>query len=372
MASRELPGTPVTEDDVVEASQDPRDWFSREQRLAVHRWIEARHAEARVGKKRPRFSYSTNMLVGRMGQGKSVLATATLLPLYEGGVPVFHNGSCLFGQALSIEELFLVIDQVPVGSAVFLDEIHTINTRNSELATPQMVQNQALAGLRKKNVLLLLGTAKPGMMGHTMLDDVEQLWVPERVRTRRSGDPPPRLAPRDDAANFRYAYRAVKDYPFRRDGILEWVGLERPRRGRKRWQTRIMDPATMRLAFMATDSFRPLLLGVNVRVNKGAVRSYLTGGTLERSQGDPQVGLLEEMCGAWWQAFQDGRLPREGYVKAGELSRLGGGRIHPAPLGAAIGRVLGLNPNGHEGRRGYDLGELYAFLKACLKGTTTT
>ena len=78
------------------------------------------------------------------------------------------------------------------------------------------------------------------------------------------------------------------------------------------------------------------------------------------------------MCGAWWQAFQDGRLPREGYVKAGELSRLGGGRIHPAPLGAAIGRVLGLNPNGHEGRRGYDLGELYAFLKACLKGTTTT
>ena len=28
--------------------------------------------------------------------------------------------------------------------------------------------------------------------------------------------------------------------------------------------------------------------------------------------------------------------------------------------------------NGHEGRRGYDLGELYAFLKACLKGTTTT
>ena len=146
----ELPGTLVSERDIGEAAQDPRDWFSPEQRLSMHRWLEGRHAKSSEGRRRPPFRYTTIMLVGGMGQGKSLLATATLLPLYAGGVPVFHNGSCLFGRALSIESLFLAIDQVPVGSAIFLDEIHTINTRNSELATAQTVQNQAMAGLRKR------------------------------------------------------------------------------------------------------------------------------------------------------------------------------------------------------------------------------
>ena len=368
----ELPGTLVSERDIGEAAQDPRDWFSPEQRLSMHRWLEGRHAKSSESRRRPPFRYTTIMLVGGMGRGKSVLATATLLPLYAGGVPVFHNGSCLFGRALSIESLFLAIDQVPVGSAIFLDEIHTINTRNSELATAQIVQNQAMAGLRKKNVLLLLGTAKPSMVGHTMLDDVEQLWLPEMVRTEARLTPgPSRLPPRDDAANFRYAYRAVREYPFRRDGILEWVGLAAPnQRQRGRWQTRLMDPGLMRMAFMATDSFRPLLLGAGARVDKQAIRSYLTGNPLPAQPSgaarDPQVEQLEEMCGAWWEAFENGTLARKGYVKAGALAKLGGHRVHPAPLGGAITRVLGIEPHGHEGRKGYDLSELYGYLKGCV------
>ena len=39
---------------------------------------------------------------------------------------------------------------------------------------------------------------------------------------------------------------------------------------------------------------------------------------------------------------------------------------NPAPLGGAITRVLGIEPHGYQGRKGYDLSELYGYLEGCV------
>ena len=142
-----LPGIHVTPDHFEELGLRPdplkRDVHSLETRKEQWERTEALHQEHRED---PVYSdhYGLWLVSAPLGKGKTLSCADRLRrEFYEMGVPVFHTGSLLFGNRLSVIEGYTFPDIIPPGSAVFIDEVHAYVERYAEASLRQRTLSQA-------------------------------------------------------------------------------------------------------------------------------------------------------------------------------------------------------------------------------------
>ena len=373
----EWPGDAVADDsefNVRAACGDQRDWFSYEERLATHLALEEEHLFNWERGKKMKFDFKLVLIIGKKGAGKSLLASYMLAQLYRSGVPVFHNGSLLFGHKLGILELYDSVGRVPVGSAIYLDEIHTINQTSRELATSQVTQNEAWAGLRKKDVLVYIGTSMPGMIGRRTRGQCDEIWQPQKkiVRFDKSSDkakypwmldaatskePTKSYSPADDRSNFQFTYKRTDGNPWK-DRSVESIfepQMAKQDIGYAIYEKRLV-PSWTRISMMLLDSFLPLKIGVATIVNQKQMKARLEGKEDEFGRNMD----LEKVVVGLWRSFEEQKLEPTGFARASTLINMAKVDVSPQKMGQFLSKDLGIEsaPN----RRGYPLNELYEVL----------
>ena len=373
----EWPGECVADDsefNVRMACGDKRDWFTYEERLATHLSLEEEHRFNWERGRKMKFDFKLVLIIGKKGSGKSLLASYKLAQLYRSGVPVFHNGSLLFGNKLGILELYDSVDRVPVGSAIYLDEIHTINQTSRELATAQVTQNEAWAGLRKKDILVYIGTSMPGMIGRRTRGQCDEIWQPQHQTVRfnnsldkakhpwmidsaTSKEPTKPYRPADDRANFQFTYKRTDGNPWKDRSIESIFEPQTAKQeiGYAIYEKRLT-PSWTRVSMMLLDSFLPLKIGVATIVNQKQMKARLEGKEEEFGRNID----LERVVVGLWRAFEEKKLEPAGFARATTLINLAKVDVSPPKMGQFLSKDLGIEsaPN----RRGYPLDELYEVL----------
>ena len=386
----EWPGLPVrdhAEERIMEASGDPVDIFSFEERLKAHRWIEQMHQYNWERNRRPRYKFKLIFLIGKKGQGKSLTATYHASQLYAAGLPVFHNGAFLFGNELYLLELFDLLDKGPRGGAFWFDEIHTINQTSRELSTAQTTQVESIASMRKRDYWGAIGTSIPGLVGRRLRGEVDEIWMPNRLEVRpmpageievegtdfsdyygwgeqkelrRSDRPHPSL----DPYNFQYVVKKMTESPWRDNSVFglfnpELLEKERNKANKANpYFTQKMRPSWLRLSMMLLDSFLPVKLGVGVQA------AQMTKEVKERLTGEEAPGPISDIRIGQYilEAFDDDMMPQEGYITPTELLQVTGlgQEVSVQRMGTIAHQKWGI-PKG-AGRKGIELQSLYQYV----------
>ena len=339
MPREEWPGREVTEDDVINASGNERDMFSQEQHLAAFRAITASHHAARNAGRIPRAKYTSELVVGDPGEGKSKYSVVRAAKLYSHGIPFFHNGGPLFGRVIGDNDVFTVLGRAPVNSIIFLDEVHSINEAGAENSRTQRLQNQSLAGRRKYLVVLLMATAEEDQLGGRLKRSCEYLTYPKTIQTlpgswrpfdgdeslRRTLGLANRHAPPTGNV-FQMGVHRISDYPFRRDGMAEDYGINVKRDPSGLRPTRFfhIPPSWVCLSMLLNDSFAPIRLGVGMTRNRDAIvqsqREFLeasdSGG---RASAGAVLEYYERVAFSMHEAFRTGTLKTSGNIRQGDL-----------------------------------------------------
>ena len=175
-----LPGQPVSEERVRELAGFQQSPIPLEQRLQAHRWIEGMHQHnltLRSAERSPRRLHNEVVLVtGRRERG--IVAVYHLAQLYAAGIPVFHNGIALFGREIPISDFPLLAEHPvhPEGAAVYLDEIHVVNTVMSGELSASPEPPTLLREIARAGYWIGIGTGMPGLVGQRVLSQLDEIW----------------------------------------------------------------------------------------------------------------------------------------------------------------------------------------------------
>ena len=182
----DLPGIHVTPDHFEELGLRPdplkRDVHSLETRKEQWERTEALHQEHRED---PVYSdhYGLWLVSAPLGKGKTLSCADRLRrEFYEMGVPVFHTGSLLFGNRLSVIEGYTFPDIIPPGSAVFIDEVHAYVERYAEASLRQRTLSQATTSLRKIQATVMGASAAEWTVGMSYKAACKWLTYPSQWR----------------------------------------------------------------------------------------------------------------------------------------------------------------------------------------------
>ena len=272
------PGREVSEEDVANASGDYRDWFTFEDRLHYFRLVRDAYHKARKtvkdGSRRVR--WGEMLVAGRMGASKSVYCGSFVLGRprkgwgYLRGTPVFHfGGNWLYGRALDGTELYDAIERMPSNAVLLMDEAHVAADGSVPNNRGNALIRQLTAGLRKKQGLLVLITAKPDLLDRRIRADCERVILPvkpaiedgqlnEGFRIKKE--------PKNDLTNFCLCWHVWNDYPYQRLGDPEDDGRKKRRSVPPLFigmpdQTMSMSGERVRAGMALTDSFIPVESG---------------------------------------------------------------------------------------------------------------
>ena len=258
----EWPGRWIDIRDVANSSGDERDWFTFRQRARAHVRLMRlfRQARRRRRKLSSGFDFAQIMWVGDMGASKSVSACEEALYWFQRGHPFFHNGGFNFGRLVEGSDIYEIVARVPMYSVIAIDEAHT--GLESGMAMSTGIRGFAIlcAGLRKKGCKLLLMSAMARMIVRVVREMTSEVRRPFQVQVAQQThgfklDYPNHSDPR----NFVLAWEVWRDFPFRGVDIVDGKGARKRDDG--------LGPAddmqgvageTVRMAYMGTDSFRPV------------------------------------------------------------------------------------------------------------------
>ena len=223
------PGTRPLVADVKDAAGDPDDWFTERFRVKTHRdlnhrlnelWNPKRRGPKPALTKHRGWEFRFILIAAPMGEGKTALASYYSHYWQYLGRPVFSaSKSFLFGNRLLGSEVYRVIERIPLGSIVFLDELHAIAPSQNANAVGVAFLGELLAGLRKKRCILIGASAKAANVARGVLDMVSEVWVPQPINfVAAPGNET--LARQwekgkafDDPRRFTAAWRVYPDYP---------------------------------------------------------------------------------------------------------------------------------------------------------------
>ena len=273
------PGTRPLVDDVRQASGDPDDWFSegfriRSYRDLTHRvnelWRPDRHGPRPALTKHRDWQFRFILIAAPMGDGKTALASYYSHYWHYRGHPAFSaSKSFLFGNRLLGSEVYRVIERIPLGSVVFLDELHAIAPSKNSNSIGVAFLGELMAGLRKKRCILIGATAKAAEVARAVLDMVSEVWIPQPINFVAS----PGNAeitkgweiPFNDPRKFTMAWQMYPDYPVQkhygnRDKRQTFLSGRIPI-GRPTHLGHTRDPRFVRRSFALMDTFDPLAAG---------------------------------------------------------------------------------------------------------------
>ncbi len=376
----EWPGRPVTEEDVRLASGHRLDVFSFEERLLAHRRVEGAYRRNH-GTRRIRAHWNFQLMLGRMGEGKSTLAAVFMGMKRAQGWPVFHTGSLLFGRVLGADEIYTAVNAMPDNSAVFIDEAHVYMGLAADNSRHSILMLQSMAGLRKKNCDLTLATAADDLMSRKLKREAHEVVTPFKPDVEPQRDMSVRgmrrrllgLAPHEggtprDSKLFRLGFTTILDYPFAQDGILERYGL-RPKaedpdaHEMRRW---MVHPRLVMEGLLLNDSFQQVPVGVQMTVNRQQIvdrqGDILYGG----QPSDPASNGLEDWQEGMWNlrwALEDMDYDERDCITNADMAELARVDMTPTAFGRKVRMALGIQ----RGNRGYLIPELHAKLKGAFR-----
>ena len=342
----EWAGRWVSEQDVLMACGDPRDWFTYEMRLQAYQEAWARYYHARRRKRNPssKFNFAQVMIIGDMGASKSTMAAWECHKYWQRGHAVFHNGPFLFGRVVEGSAIYEIVDQVPRNSIVVIDEAHSTLDSGMVMSSGIRAFNSLCAGLRKKNCRLILISAMASMIGRRVRDMCSEVWRPckpniEAADFGYSVEYPGHSNPR----NFVFAWEVWRDFPFRGEDLTS--SRHRRRGFGPSDDTRVATGEAVRNAFLLTNSFDP--------VEPGVAQQYATKEAMNKYRNQAQQGLTEEhrnLVAYLWGRCTEAAPPA--HINAAAVAfQLG---MNPAAVGRMMSGLFG-DVDGIKTSKGYDL-----------------
>ena len=292
-------GHDVTEDAVVVASGDDRDWFEYEMRLRAFRRGQKLFRQARKRRRNfgSGFGHEQIMFVGQMGAKKTLSAAEEAFKWYQRGHPVFHNGGFLFGREVEGAQIYEIVDNVPMHSVILVDEAHSALESGS--GTTSGVRGFVIleAGLRKKNCKLLLMSAMAKKVHPMVREMCSTVRRPLKVNIKKDDfgytvhDPP-----HSNPVNFAIVWEEWRDYPFLGLDIIDGQRGGGHREGLGSPDALLLAQGeSVRNAYMLIDSFRPVEPSVAMR--------YAGKAAMEEARAQKQQGgqLSEDHQNViWW------------------------------------------------------------------------
>ena len=384
----EWPGRPVTEEDVEYASGDHRDLFTREQRLEAHHRLEASF-QANYSHRELSEEWTCNLVLGPMGRGKTSWLGCDGFPEYGVGRPLFSvNCSLLAGNILAADEVYTALPRLPFGSTLNLDEGHVLfgSGGGGDNSHHTIMALQAFALLRKRNIRLNLGTAKPRLLSNKVKEEADHIIVPEPpelgiqeethqsyldYHRRRLGLERKGRAPASSAV-YRLGFWQFDTNPFRQDDTLQKLGLE------DKWDPDeeleksyyLIDPLQVREAKLLIDSFGDISLGLQFLTPrdliKDTMRAMLFGGEIPDAPGIEEAKA--QQFSALWKLkleLEAKDLPDKAKLGATDLAKLAGAEEDVKKFAAAMREALNLTP---DSRGKYRYGDLTAALDVMWEG----
>ena len=273
---KDWPGREVSEEDVRAASGDYRDWFSYKDRMHYHNlaWAYFRRARKRVKDLHRRVNWGQLLVAGRMGASKSVWTGSYSLGRTDRGfgflrgTPFFHfGGNWLFGRALEGSEVYDAIQYIPSNSIFAMDEAHVAADGSVPNNRGNALLRQLSAGLRKKQCLFILITAKPNLLDRRIRADCDRVVLPVKPQIDVQGQNlyQGKVTAKNDMNNFALCFHLWEDFPYQRQGDPE------DRSGRYKGvaplfigqpdKTMAISGERVRASFALTDSFIPVESG---------------------------------------------------------------------------------------------------------------
>lgn len=275
------PGERPLVGDVIAASDDPDDWFPPEYRIKAYRDVTHRVNELWKPNKpgwKPQLTkhqgwgFRFILIAAPMGFGKTALASYYAHYWYYKGHPVFSaSKSFLFGNRLIGSEVYRVIERIPLGSVVFLDELHAIAPSKNANSIGVAQLGELMAGLRKKRCILVGASAKPAEIARAILDMVSEVWIPDPIRFLAKPGNEELVKEWEkgkafhDPRKFTFAWRVHPDYPVQkhygsRDRQQTFLSGRIPI-GRPTHLGYATDHRFIRRSYALMDTFDPLAAG---------------------------------------------------------------------------------------------------------------
>ena len=120
----EWPGTIRTEEDIMAAHGDPRDWFRYGDQLdAYYRyWFEWGDARVRRRDMSAGYDWDQFLIIGPYGAGKTTLGIHEALKWFRRGHPIFSNAACLVGWRVEYDKIYTALGLAPKNSIFLIDE----------------------------------------------------------------------------------------------------------------------------------------------------------------------------------------------------------------------------------------------------------
>ena len=297
-----LPGIHVTPDHFEELGLHPdplnRDVHALQARTDQWERTEALHEEHREN---PLYSdhYGLWLVSAPMGKGKTLSCADRLRrEFYEMGVPVFHTGSLLFGNRLSVIEGYTFPDIIPPGSAVFIDEVHAYVERYAEASLRQRTLSQATTSLRKIQATVLGASASEWTVGMSYKAACKWLTYPSQWHPESGYRFPP------------WCYiklTSVGPQPWRGKMLGEEYGaVDMPPLRRR--IVRRLEPSEVWSTSKLVDTFDRVPIGAGYQTSADAIRKAMSGEiTAEELDDDTKWDLV---MGALATAVERGDFSR--------------------------------------------------------------
>ncbi|MXZ55818.1 MAG: AAA family ATPase [Gammaproteobacteria bacterium] len=171
-----------TPEQVSKLPRDHRDAHSNAMRVRAHEELMELHHRSAANSVMDAEDYGVYMVSGLRRQGKTLFATGWAEVYFGAGRVVFSNLGLTFGYRIEAMDLYLLATRVPRRSVVVVDEIHTLLSRYSQNARRERELISALAGVGKREVLVIGITQQEEMVSHDFMRELDGLIY---VRSRR-------------------------------------------------------------------------------------------------------------------------------------------------------------------------------------------
>lgn len=193
-----MPGRLITAADYDKYVPDfmGRDKIGKEKRKAQFELDHQRHLWARENNPGVPPVQGITLFCGRMGRGKTLLATALAHQAWvRQAIPVFSSMSLLFGYRLTLAEVYASMEILPRGCIVLIDEIAAVSDNQGSNANRTRTLNQSVTAFRKNLAAMWCATANeqgmnPVLKLHTAALVQPRVYTPTktvRERVKRPG-----------------------------------------------------------------------------------------------------------------------------------------------------------------------------------------
>ena len=180
-------GVQVNEDMIRSMKYDDlhRDIFSVDDRVAMFKKAKAMHLRSREHNCGAPTGRGLYIFSAGMGEGKShLMATIAFMAYCNRGVPVFSPDSAglLFGQRLSLPQMYQFSDSLPQGSILVVDEVSALADAYGGQATRARTLSATMTSFRKEGTLLLAGSAAEWAINNALRVSAEGVVTPSKFR----------------------------------------------------------------------------------------------------------------------------------------------------------------------------------------------